>query len=112
MTAPFACRPEQQAYERRLPHQTAPARSGQFTYYLLEGLRDQRADANRDGAITNQELLDYAGRRLSETFNRIRPLPADREEPLREGPGTSAVFGTAAASRAPGALTPAGSSGR
>ncbi len=80
----FACRPEQQAYERRLPGQQAPTRSGQFSYYLLEGLKDRAADANHDGTITNQEALDYATRRLNETFNRFRSSEGERQEPVLE----------------------------
>lgn len=84
LTALFACRPEQQAYERRMPSQTAPARSGQFTHYLLAGLRNAAADANRDGRITRREAIDYATAQLDKEFNPARSTPADRQEPQLE----------------------------
>jgi uncharacterized caspase-like protein len=84
VTAFYACHPEQQAYERRLPQQAKPARSGQFTHYFLAGLSGGHADANGDGVITQQEAFDYAHRRLDETFNRLRTAPGDRQQPLLE----------------------------
>ncbi|HUY36785.1 MAG TPA: caspase family protein [Pirellulales bacterium] len=90
----FACGADQRAYERRMPGQRAPARAGQFSHYLLEGLRDDRADANRDGVVSNQEALDYASKRLNATFNRDRPLAADRQEPVLEADSAdSPLFG-------------------
>ena len=38
----FACRPDQQAYERLIPGNQPPARRGQFSYYFLEGLPARR----------------------------------------------------------------------
>jgi uncharacterized caspase-like protein len=80
----FACRPEQQAYERRFPGQQAPARSGQFTRYLLDGLRQQSADADGDRQVTGAEAMAYVKRRLDESFNASRSEPVDRQEPLME----------------------------
>ena len=94
MTAFFACRPEQQAYERRFFTAKAPLRAGQFSYYLLEGLRDARADANRDGTLSTRELLDFTTGRLQKTFNSKRKEPAARQEPLLEtDSGDEPVFG-------------------
>ncbi len=83
LTAFFACQPDQLAYERRLPGLPSTARAGQFSHYLLSGLREGAADANRDGAISNQELLEYVRGRLDESFNRQRPM-GDRQQPLLE----------------------------
>ncbi len=77
----FACKPDQQAYERRLPGVSAPARSGQFTHFLLEGLRGTVADTNRDGIVTNRELVDYTTRRLDASFNRHRASDRERQQP-------------------------------
>ena len=101
LTAFFACRSDQQAYERRFPigkvpakGGQAPAKAGQFTQALLAGLRDSAADANKDGTITNQELLRFSVERLDDSFNRNRSRPAERQEPLLETEdANSPVFG-------------------
>jgi metacaspase-1 len=80
----FACRPEQRAYERRILERLPPVRAGQFSYYLLEGLRDRTADRNEDGRVSEQELLDYTRRRIDETFNSSRSGEADRQQPVLE----------------------------
>ena len=101
LTAFFACRSDQQAYERRFPigkvpakGGQAPAKAGQFTQALLAGLRDSAADANKDGTITNQELLRFSVERLDDSFNRNRSRPAERQEPLLETENANTpVFG-------------------
>jgi uncharacterized caspase-like protein len=84
MAAFFACRPEQRAYERRILERQPPVRAGQFSYYLLEGLRGLAADQNGDGRVSEQELLDFTRRRIDETFNRTRPVDAERQQPVLE----------------------------
>lgn len=92
-TALFACQAQQQAYERRLPAAGSPARAGQFTYFLLEGLEGLKADADADGTVSVREAFDYTRRRLDETFNRHRAEPADRQEPqLESDADAAAVF--------------------
>jgi uncharacterized caspase-like protein len=94
VTAFYACQAEQQAYERRLPEMKAPARVGQFSHYLLEGLRDKKADADHDGVITGGEAIEYARHRLDETFNRARRRPTERQDPaLEAGTADSPLFG-------------------
>lgn len=83
-TSFFACRPEQQAYERRLPGMQSPARVGQFSRYLLLGLREKKADADADGTITNREAFDFVTAQLNESFNRGRAEAVDRQEPALE----------------------------
>ena len=92
LTAFFACHSNQQAYERRFPNVKAPAKGGQFTQALLAGLRD----ADKDGTITNEELLRFAAERLDETFNKTRTQKGERQEPLLESEDAEApVFGRA-----------------
>jgi uncharacterized caspase-like protein len=89
----FACRAEQMAYERLFRDPKPAARAGQFTHYFLEGLRDFKADTNRDGVVSNQELHDYITQRLNEEFNKKRE-PADRQEPALESDAPrNPVFG-------------------
>jgi uncharacterized caspase-like protein len=88
----FACQPHQQAYERRFPGQKAPTRSGQFTRFLLDGLRDGRADQDRDGLISASELLSYTRRELDQSFNQFRTVSGDRQEPVLEGTATFVLF--------------------
>ncbi len=72
----FACQPDQEAYERRFLDRQPPRRAGQFSHFFLEGLRDAAADQNRDGIVSNGELLRFVSRRLDESFNRGRSSPA------------------------------------
>ncbi len=84
ITAFFACRPEQQAYERRMTRGQDSVRAGQFTHFVLEGLTSGKADRNGDQVVSRQELLNYVARRLDETFNTQRAQPAERQQPLLE----------------------------
>jgi metacaspase-1 len=84
MTSFFACQPDQEAYERRFLDRRPPHRAGQFSHFLIEGLRDHAADRNRDGIVSNGELLGFISRRLDESFNRNRPTPAGRQNPAIE----------------------------
>jgi uncharacterized caspase-like protein len=84
MTSFFACQPDQEAYERRFLDRRPPRRAGQFSHFFLEGLRDRAADRNRDGIVSNGELLDYVSRRLDESFNRTRSIPAGHQNPAVE----------------------------
>lgn len=93
LIALFACRPEQQAYERRFSNQMAPARSGQFTRHLLEGLAKHSADKDKDGTATSHEVSAYVKRQLDDSFNDARPLDSERQEPLLEVQGADrAIF--------------------
>lgn len=94
ITAFYACRAEQQAYERRLPELKAPARVGQFSHLLVEGLRDKQTDTDRDGMVSQREAIEYVQRRLDETFNRVRKSGTDRQEPVLESNVANApIFG-------------------
>lgn len=80
----YACQPAQQAYERRFPEQHAPARSGQFTHYLIEGLRKQRAEQLAGTPIMARKIAAFVQHQLDEFFNKARPADADRQQPLLE----------------------------
>ena len=80
----FACQPDQEAYERRFLDQQPPRRAGQFSHFFLEGLREAAADQNRDGIVSNGELLRFVSRCLDESFNRGRPSPAAHQNPASE----------------------------
>lgn len=84
LTVFYACGADQQAYERRLPGMKAPARVGQFSHFLIEGLRTGDADANRDGSISAREAFGYAARQLDESFNCYRGESKERQQPLLE----------------------------
>ena len=84
MTSFFACRPNQEAYERRFLDRRPPRRAGQFSHFLIEGLRDHAADSNRDGIVSNGELRDYVSRRVDESFNQTRPDSAGHQNPSFE----------------------------
>jgi uncharacterized caspase-like protein len=84
MTSFFACQPAQEAYERRFLDRTPPHRAGQFTHFFLEGLRENKADRNRDGLISNGELLGYISHRLDESFNQGRPASSGHQNPAIE----------------------------
>jgi metacaspase-1 len=84
MTSFFACQPAQEAYERRFLDRPPPHRAGQFTHFFLEGLRENKADRDRDGLVSNGELLGYISHRLDESFNRGRPASAGHQEPAIE----------------------------
>jgi hypothetical protein len=84
MTSFFACQPSQEAYERRFLDRRPPRRAGQFSHFLIEGLRDCAADRNRDGLVSNEELLGYISRRLDESFNQTRSTRAGRQDPAIE----------------------------
>jgi uncharacterized caspase-like protein len=86
LTALFACRPEQQAYERKILSNESRLRTGQFTHYLLEGLTENRCDSNRDGQVSRQEAIDWVTARIDESFNRGRTAPGARQQPLLESP--------------------------
>lgn len=96
----FACQAGQQAYERRLL-ENPPRRAGQFSHFFREGLAKNKADKNRDGSISNQEILDYITAHLDESFNRDR-READRQQPTLEAANADGpVFNVAAALRDP-----------
>jgi uncharacterized caspase-like protein len=80
----FACQPDQQAYERRFLDRAPPRRAGQFSHFFVEGLRDATADQDRDGIVSNGELLRFVSRRLDESFNRGRSGPATCQNPTLE----------------------------
>jgi uncharacterized caspase-like protein len=84
MTSFFACQPAQEAYERRFLDQRPPRRAGQFSHFFLAGLRGAAADQNRDGIVSNGELLRFVSGRLDESFNRGRPDPALYQNPAIE----------------------------
>jgi uncharacterized caspase-like protein len=84
MTSFFACRPDQEAYERRFLDRRPPRRAGQFSHFFIEGLRDRAADRDRDGIVSNGELLSYVTRRVDDSFNQTRPHPAGRQNPTIE----------------------------
>ncbi len=84
LTGFFACRPEQEAYERRFLDHQPPRRAGQFSHFFLEGLQKARADQNRDGIVSQAELLRYVSERLDESFNRTRSSPAGHQNPAME----------------------------
>jgi len=93
LTAFFACRSDQQAYERRLLDFRPPKRIGQFSHYLLEALKNSQADVDHDGSISNQEAYDYAAIRLDETFNRTRSEPARQTPVIETETANSPLFG-------------------
>lgn len=84
ITAFFACRPEQQAYERRMTRGTDAVRAGQFTHFVLEAMTSNMADRNGDQTVSRQELLDYVAGRLDETFNAQRLQPGEQQQTLLE----------------------------
>lgn len=83
-TALFACQPAQQAYERRLRGLKPGERRGQFSYYLVEGLTDRRADQNHDGIVTTAEVLHYIKEQIDQSFNKQRSRTADQQQPAVE----------------------------
>ncbi|MBU6172289.1 MAG: caspase family protein [Planctomycetes bacterium] len=94
ITALYACKAEQQAYERRLPELQAPARVGQFSHFLVEGLRDKWADTDGDGMVSHREAIEYVRQRIDDTFNRVRDGGTDRQEPVMECDAANApLFG-------------------
>lgn len=100
LAALFACQPDQQAYERRFPNQKPPARSGQFTRYLLAALKENAADTNADGQITASEATAYINRQLDESFNHARATHSDRQQSFFELTGDEhSLFGPLAADR-------------
>jgi uncharacterized caspase-like protein len=81
----FACQPDQQAFERRIASEGQAARRvGQFTHFLLEGLHGKKADADHNGIVSRREALDYARRRMDESFNRTRERRVDQQQPMLE----------------------------
>lgn len=78
--AMFACRSDQQAYERLFLAHKPPRRMGQFTYFLLEGITTGAADRDRNNEFTVAELAAYIAQRLDETYNRGR-RPEDQQRP-------------------------------
>lgn len=85
LVAFFACQANQQAYERRILRYQPPRRMGQFTYQFTTGLTSGAADADKNGLVSHREILDYVTDKLRETYNKDRKLPAERQEPFREG---------------------------
>jgi hypothetical protein len=90
MTAIFACRAEQQAYERRFAVEGTgkPRRAGQLSHYLLQTL-EQAGDADEQ-EITIERALRFVNDRLAE-FNRGRP-PELCQHPWAEGNARQALF--------------------
>ena len=92
----FACRSEQQAYERRLPGAklNETIRAGQFTHFLCQGLQTGDADLDGDGRITQQEVQRYLERRLNESFNAHRSAIVDQQLPILDSarPGATMFF--------------------
>jgi hypothetical protein len=88
----FACRPEQSAYEWRLPGETA--RAGLFSHFLWSGAAGERseADVDADGVVSRREAIDYAVRRLDEDFNRDRPEPHLHQTPMFQAGGIDIPF--------------------
>lgn len=82
LTAFYACRANQQAYERRVYNPTR--RVGQFTFYLLQGLRNQVADRDGNGAISHSEALKYATSKLDRDFNAHREDIGLKQHPFLE----------------------------
>jgi uncharacterized caspase-like protein len=79
LTAFYACKPDQQAYERRFLD--IQRRAGQFTYFLIAGLNSGKPDLDNNDEISFQELLLYVNNRLHEEFNEGRAA-GDRQEPV------------------------------
>lgn len=80
LVALFACGSNQQAYERRVDPKGARSYSGQFTMYLLQGLRDLRADADHNGSVSSKEAISFALGRL-EPFNSTRRESSSKQQP-------------------------------
>lgn len=85
----FACLPEQSAYERRLPGEAN--RAGLFSFYFWSGLVDNSADADRDGAVSRCEAINYAIKRVDEDFNRTRSSAHARQTPMFQAGGSGEV---------------------
>ncbi|MEQ8791504.1 MAG: caspase family protein [Pirellulaceae bacterium] len=95
LTAIYACRADQQAYERRMLTTRPPRHMGQFTHYLLAGLKDNTADDNQDGKISHAELLEFVTRQLDDKYNRLRRNPSEQQRPAADVPRPEeAIFGT------------------
>lgn len=101
LAALFACQSDQQAYERRFPGQKSPARSGQFTHFLLAALKDPAADTNGDGQLAPTELISFITKQLDASFNLVRAQRSDRQQPLCELSGDEVSFGGREASGRP-----------
>lgn len=76
LTVFYACRPEQQAYERRVRIEGRFARAGQFTHYLLDALNSSKS------STSSQELLDSLTARLDAEFNNLRTEAIDQQRPV------------------------------
>jgi internalin A len=76
-----ACEPSQLAWENRgLQH-------GVFTYFLLQGMADNSADTNGDGAVSFGELGGYVTEKL-DAWSRGR---AEKQHPVVEGPDVDSL---------------------
>lgn len=84
IAAVFACRAEQQAYERRMMRGSEQVRAGQFTHYLLEGLQNHTADRNGDRIVSRAEISAYVEQQLDSTFNETRTSVKERQQPVLE----------------------------
>jgi uncharacterized caspase-like protein len=84
IAAVFACRPEQQAYERRMLRDGESIRAGQFTHFLLEGLQDNAADRNGDAIVSRQEIAAFIEESLDSAFNKSRSTLRERQQPMLE----------------------------
>ncbi len=73
-------RPDQRRFLERRP----PRRAGQFSHFFIEGLRDRAADRDRNGIVSNGELVEYVSRRVDESFNQTRPGSAGHQNPALE----------------------------
>lgn len=56
-------------------------KNGVFTYSLLEGLRTQSADKNKDGQVIVSELRDYVIEKVKKLTNG-KQTPTSRQENL------------------------------
>ena len=56
-------------------------KNGLFTYSIIEGLKTQNADLNKDGKITVSELRDYVSEKVEKLTNGVQK-PTSRKENL------------------------------
>lgn len=81
ITVYYACRPEQQAYECRVPLGDQLTRAGQFTHYLLEALAKKRDAKLGVVGPTAEEIHAAVLQQIEVRFNSTRKLEIDQQHP-------------------------------
>jgi uncharacterized protein YjbI with pentapeptide repeats len=76
-----ACQGEQEAFDR------VEGDYSQFTYYLIEGLKENKKSVNKDGSVTPETLSNY----IVDKLQSLEPGKRPKQDPIRKVEGAGDI---------------------